>query len=192
MSIFIKSVTAVAAAAVLLAVAAVPAYAANDPVSATVTAGGLTAQVTGATLSSVALDGTSVKHATGPASGIWKITDARGTGAAWGLTASGTDFTSAAGDTDLTPRTLPVGNLLITPGIISSGAGSDAAPQGTPITVSSQPQVIVSATGNFKGTFSLTPNFDLTVPGNAFRSNFVSGTSGAVNPYIATLTLTIA
>lgn len=192
MRILVKSVASAAAVAVLVAVSVGPAYADNDPISATVTAGGLTAQVTGATLSSVALDGSAAKHSTGTASGVWTITDARGSGAPWGLTVSGTDFTSAPGDTDKTPRTLPIGDLMLVPGTVTSGGGSDSAPQGTTVNVSSQPQVIVAATGGYKGTFTLTPNFDLTVPGNAFRSNFATGTSGVVNPYIATLTLTIS
>lgn len=192
MPIVAKSLIAVAATAALCALSVSPAFADNDPISATVTAGGLSAQVSGANLSTVALDGATVKHSTGPALGIWTITDARGSGAPWGLTVSGTDFTSQAGDTDLTPRTLPIGNLLITPGAVASGTGSDTAPQSTPVNVSSQAQVLVTATGNFKGSFTFTPNFDLTVPVNAYRSNFVSGTSGAVNPYIATITVTIA
>jgi hypothetical protein len=58
--------------------------------------------------------------------------------------------------------------------------------------MSGQPQVLVAATGAYKGTFTLTPSFALTVPANAFRSNFTTGTSGTVNPYVSTITFTIA
>lgn len=192
MNVLTKSAVAVLSASLLLAFAASPAYADNEPVSTSVTAGGLSAAVSGATLSSVAIDGTTAKHSTGLASSTWSITDARGSGAAWGLTVSGTNFTSAAGDTDLTARTLPVGNLVVTAGTVTSGGGADTAPSGGVVTMSGTAQVLVAATGDYKGTFTLTPSFDLLVPANAFRSNFVSGTTGAINPYISTLTFTIA
>lgn len=181
------------AAAVFLGVALSPANAIdNENVSASVTGGGLTAAVSGASLSSVALGSASTQIASGITSRVWTITDARGSGAAWGLTASGTDFISAAGTVDSTPRTLPIGNLVITPGIVASAGGADTAPLTSPVTMSGQPQVLVTAPGDYKGTFSLTPTFALTVPANAFRSNFAEGTSGTVNPYVSTITFTIA
>ena len=193
MRALIKTAGITATTAVLLALALTPAHATdNEEISAAVTGGGLTAVVSGASLSSVALDDSSSQLASGVAESLWIITDARGSGAAWGLTASGTDFVSAAGTADTMPRTLPIENLVITPGVVTSAGGADTAPLTSPVAMAHRPLVLVTATGDYKGTFTLTPSFDLTVPANAFRSNFKTGASGAVNPYVSTITFTIA
>ena len=193
MRALIKTVGVTATTAVLLSLALTPAHATdNEEIRAAVTGGGLTADVSGATLSSVALNNLSSQLASGKADTVWTITDARGSGAAWGLTASGTNFVSAAGDVDTTPRSLPIGNLVITPGVVTSAGGADTAPITSAVTMSNDPLVLVTAPGDRKGTFTLTPSFDLTVPANAFRSNFTTGVSGIVNPYVSTITFTIA
>ncbi|MBC7725816.1 MAG: hypothetical protein H7146_13900 [Burkholderiaceae bacterium] len=177
----------------ILALAMAPANAIdNQEVAASVTAGGLSATVSGAVLSSVSLGPQSAQVASGISASLWQLTDARGSGAAWTLSASGTDFVSAAGTEDLTPRTLPIGNLVITPGVVTASAGADNAPLTSPVTMTGAAQALVTTSGNLKGTFTLRPTFDLTVPANAFRSNFALGTTGTVNPYIATITFTIA
>ncbi|WP_241986552.1 WxL domain-containing protein [Cryobacterium fucosi] len=139
------------------------------------------------------LDGTNTQAATG-SSTQWSIKDARGTGAAWTLSVSATVPTSAAGTTELVARTLPGGNLTITPGTITAGAGADAATGITApaLTILETSQALVAATATHKGTYTLTPSFSLAIPANTFRSNYAVGSSGALNPYTTTLTYTIA
>lgn len=194
MRIFLKAAAVAVTTAALLTVSFSPANAIdNQIVSGNVTAGGLSAAVSGASLSSVALGSATSQVASGSANSTWTITDARGSGAAWSLTASGTDFTSAAGSVDTTPRTLPIGNLVINPGTVTAAGGADNAPSTSPVTMTNSAQPLVGASaGGYKGTFTLTPSFALTVPANAFRSNFATGNSGPLNPYISTLTFTIA
>lgn len=105
-----------------------------------------------------------------------------------------TPFTSAAGTVDTVERQLAADNLVITPGAVTAGDGSDTAPTAAPaapVTMSGTAQALVSST-SAKGTFTLTPAFDLTVPANAFRSNYAGVYGKTVNPYIATITFTIA
>ena len=128
-----KTAGVTATTAVLLAIALTPAHATdNEQISAAVTGGGLIAVVSGATLSSVALDSSASQLASGVADSVWTITDARGSGAAWGLTASGTNFFSAAGTADTTPRSLLTENLVITPGVVTSAGGADTTKVATP------------------------------------------------------------
>lgn len=182
-----------AAAGVLLATSALPASA--DEVNSAVSGGDLTATTSGAALTGVTLNGTGTQTATGNASSAWTITDARGTGAAWTLSASATAPTSAAGTVDTTARTLPVGNLSIIPGTITATEGSDSAMgiAAPALTLSGSSQALLAASADHKGTYNLTPAFNLDIPANAYRSNY----SGAVNstplnPYTSTITYTIA
>ncbi|MGM7774519.1 hypothetical protein ACSVHC_00600 [Arthrobacter sp. KNU-44] len=62
------------------------------------------------------LNGTSTQTSTGTA---------RGTGAAWTVSASAADFTSAAGTTETVVRTISAPNLTITPGAVTAAAGAD-------------------------------------------------------------------
>jgi hypothetical protein len=195
------SLTAVAVATIALTgLVALPAHAdvqpnqpQTQPVSASVIGGGLSAAISGPTNPlTVTLDGSRSLSATSPAGSLWTIVDARGTGAAWGLSVSGTDFVSAAGDTDKVERTLPIGDLSISPGTITSVAGSSVLPTAGSLAISGTSQVLVTAAADAKGSFTFTPDFGLNVAGTAYRSNFTNGTSGAVNLYESTLTFTIA
>ena len=178
-------------ACVVLALAASPAMA--DTTDSVVSGGNLAANTSGATLSGVVLDGTN-QTATGTASSEWSITDPRGTGAPWTLSVSATDFTSDAGSVETTPRTIPASALTITPGAVTAAAGSDSASNidASPLTVSNGVQALVSAPGDDKGIYTMTPSFSLAVPANAYRSNY-SGAIGSsdLNPYTSTLTYTI-
>jgi len=109
------------------------------------------------------------------------------------LSASATDFVSVKGTIDTEDRTLPASNLVITPGTITAGTGSDAAPTVGAVTISNVAQALVYTTTLGKGTFTLAPTFALNVPANTFRSNF-SGAIGnsLLNPYVSTITFTIA
>ena len=157
-------------------------------------AGSLTATTPGATLSAITLVGTEQQFATG-VSDQWSIVDARGTGAAWSLSVSATDPTSAAGTIETEDRILPVENLTITPGNVTIGPKTDTAigivsPQ---LALSTTAQTLVAAPGPHRGSYLLTPTFSLKIPANAYRSNY----SGAVdnspmNPYVTVLTFTIS
>ncbi|TFD90447.1 hypothetical protein [Cryobacterium serini] len=90
-------------------------------------------------------------------------------------------------------RTLPASNLVITPGTITAGTGSDAAPTVGAVTISNVAQSLVYTTTLGKGTFTLAPTFDLNVPADTYRSNYSAAIgSTAVNPYVSTITFTIA
>ena len=164
-----------------------------DVVDSTVSGGTLTSTTGRHAERPDAFDGSNTQAATG-SSTQWSITDARGTGAAWTLSVSATVPTSAAGTTELVARTLPVGNLTITPGATTAGAGADAATGITApaLTMLTTSQALVAATATHKGTYTLTPSFSLAIPANAFRSNYAVGSSGALNPYTTTVTYTIA
>lgn len=164
-----------------------------DVLESTVSGGSLTVSTAAPTLSAVTLDGTSTQTSTGT-SAAWSVTDARGTGAAWAVSVSATDFTSAAGDTDLIARTIPVGDLTITPGTITAATGSDPATgiSAPTLALSTSSQTLISAAGPNMGTYNLTPSFSLDVVANAYRSNYTSGVTGALNPYTSTITYTIA
>ena len=110
-----------ASTGILLSITFSPAMATTttDDIESTVTGGSLTATGLAPTMSGVTLNGTRTQESTGE-SAEWTITDARGSGAGWSLSASATDFKSAAGSPDTTARTLPVGNLTITPGTVAA------------------------------------------------------------------------
>lgn len=175
-----------------MALGAGAAAASADTVNSTVSGGSLTVSTAAPTLSAVTLNGTNTETSTGT-SGTWTITDARGTGANWTVSASATAFTSAAGLVENTARTIPATALTVTPGTVTAGAGSDAATISAPaLAMSTTSQALISATGPAKGTYTLAPSFSLAIPANAYRSNY-SGTVGssALNPYTSTLTYTI-
>lgn len=184
---------AVAASAVLVGSMALPASA--DVINSTVSGSALTATTSGATLAGVTLNGTGTQTATGTASSAWSVTDARGTGAAWTLSASATAPTSAAGTVETVARNLPVGNLKINPGTVTAEDGADAATNitGPQLSLTGSAQALVSASGTSKGKYTLTPTYSLDVPANAYRSNYSAAVNdSALNPYTSTITYTIA
>lgn len=183
---------AVAAAAVVVALGAVPAQA--DTVNSTISGGNLSSTTSAPTLSAVTLNGSNTQTSTGVAPSAWSVTDARGTGAAWTLSVTATNLTSAAGTVETTARTIPASDLTITPGTVTAGTGADPASNITAgaLALSTTSQALVTAAGPDKGTYSLTPSFSLAIPANAYRSNY-SGAVGttALNPYASTLTYTV-
>ena len=186
-----KAAVILGSTGILLSGAISPAMA--EEVETTVTGGTLTATTAGATLAGVTLDGSN-QSVTGDST-QWTITDARGTGAAWTLSASATTLTSKAGTADLTARTISIDNLSITPREITAGTGSDAATNiGAPLRkLSTSAQALLSATSPSKGRYTLTPTFSLTIPANAYRSNYSAAIgSTPLIPYISTITFTIA
>ena len=167
----------------------------SDTISTAVRGGSLTAVVSAPSrMSPVVLDGAASQASVGRPS-EWTITNARGSSAAWSLSVSATDFISAPGTLDTLERTVAVNNLMITPGIVTAhvSEGADAAPVAEPVKVSGQAQALVWTSTLGKGRFTLTPEFSLSVPPNAYRSNFSGSIGGStVNPFVSVLTFTIA
>lgn len=187
----LKAAGILAAAGILLTAALTPASA--DTVVSTISGGALTSTTAGATLTGVTLTG-ATQTATGTST-LWTIIDARGTGAAWTLSVTATAPTSAAGTIETTARVIPVGDLSITPGTVTAGIGADAATGITApaLTFTGSAQALVSAASPSRGIYTLTPTFSLSVPANAYRSNYSAAVgSTALNPYTSTLTYTIA
>lgn len=157
-------------------------------------AGDLTATTAGAMLSGVTLLGTQPQFASGTSS-QWSIVDARGTGAAWTLSVSATAPTSEAGTIETQARVLPVANLSITPGAITTGPNTDSAigitaPQ---LALSTTSQTLIATSGPHRGTYLLTPTYSLMIPANAYRSNYSGAIdNSAMNPYVTVLTFTIS
>ncbi|WP_129590495.1 hypothetical protein [Cryobacterium aureum] len=166
----------------------------TDTVNLAILGGALSAVVSAPTqMTPVVLDGRTSHTSVGSPT-EWTITNARGSSAAWSLSVSATDFVSAAGTLDAQERTVAVENLTITPGIVTArtSAGTDAAPTTKPVSVSGQPQALVWTNTLGKGTFTLTPKFSLSVPPNAYRSNFSGAIDESpVNPFVSVLTFTI-
>lgn len=188
-----KAAVILGSTGILLSGAISRAMASEEEVGSTVAGGTLTATTAGATLAGVTLDGSN-QSVTGNST-QWTITDARGTGAAWTLSASATTPTSAGGGIETTPRTISVENLAITPGTVTAGTGSDAATNidAPLLPLSTSAQALLSATSPSKGSYTLTPTFSLAIPANAYRSNYYGAVgSTALNPYISTITFTIA
>jgi hypothetical protein len=188
-----KTVGVFAAAAVMLTAGLSPAMAASVDTTSTVTGGALSSTVAGATLTGVTLDGSNVQTATGSSS-EWSLVDARGTGAVWALTVTASVPTSAGGSVETVARTIPVGNLSITPGLVTAAAGSDPATGITaePMPMTGDAQALVSATVDHKGTYTLTPSFTLAIPANTYRSNYADAVgSSTLVPYVSTITYTL-
>lgn len=190
-----KTAAAVLAVGTLAMVgAATPALA--DTAESTVSGASLSVVTSGAVLAGVTLNGTTQTTPAASSSSEWSITDARGTGAAWAVSVTATVPTSAAGTVDLTARTIDVANLKMSTGIVTAGTGSDPAAGisgSTDKAMSTSSQTLISSTGNHKGTYSLRPTYTLTVPANAYRSNWPGAIgTGTLNPYVSTLTYTIA
>ncbi len=177
--------------ALLFSAVAVPASA--DTVESAVSGGTLAATTASPAMDALTLDGTGTQTSTGT-SAAWSIKDARGTGAVWTMTMLSTAFTSAAGSTETVARTIAVGKLGITLGTVTAGTDSDAITNITKygLTLTTSAQTLIASSGTNKGTYAVTPTFTLTIPANAFRSNYVTGSSGALQPYISTITYSIA
>ena len=165
----------------------------NRITSPTTEAGTLTAITDGAALSSVTLNGTTTQYATG-SSTSWSVSDERGTGADWSLAISATTPTSAAGTIDTTPRQLPAESLSIAPGPITAATGADPITGLTSATLrlTEQPQSLLASVGRHRGTYTFTPTFTLTIPQDAYRSNFTNAVGGSsLHPYISRITVTV-
>jgi hypothetical protein len=141
----------------------------------------------------VVLDGSGTQQSRGD-SPQWVISDKRGTGTAWTLSVSASDFVSAAGTVDLVPRTIASSNLWVIPGTVTRGANTNLIDQlMAPATqLSGSTHAVIWSPGSNSGTYFVSPTYSLLIPAAAFRPNY-SGEIGnsPVNAYTATLTFTI-
>ncbi|HLF99784.1 MAG TPA: hypothetical protein VI916_04890 [Acidimicrobiia bacterium] len=185
--------TRIGALIIGLFIAATPSTAWAQSVNSTITGGSLSVAGTSFTFANTELTGVT-QTISANAGSAWSATDPRGTGAAWSVTVSATTPTSAGGDTETTPRTIAVGNLAFTTNTQTAGSGSDATTNltgQTSLAMSTSAQSVLSCSGACKGKYTFTPTVAFTVPANAYRSNYATGTSGALNPYTSTITITI-
>ena len=62
-----------------------------------------------------------------------------------------------------------------------------------PLTLRQDPQTLLSSTGAHRGAYSFTPTFTLTIPPNAFRSNYSGTIDGSpLIPYVSVIPITIS
>ena len=126
----------------------------------------------------------------------WVAQDARGNGSGWSVTmAADGPFTSAAGVVETTSRTMAIGNLVLAPGSVTAHPGSDSTANlaATTITLSTSAQTFLACSSVCKGRYGFMPTLTLTVPANAYRSNYSNAVnSSPLNPYTATLVVTIS
>lgn len=174
-----------------LAAVAAPAAAsaATSDAQITVAAGSLSVTTPDFQPAGVTLDGTALSVTTTPAT-PWSAVDARGTGAAWTVTASATDLVSTG-----TPnRVIASANLSLTTGAVTASAGADPAAGITGATAGAftvptgpgQTNVaLLAAPLGHRGAYTFTPTLGITIPANAQAS--YAGT-----PYAAVLTITIS
>lgn len=152
--------------------------------------GALFNTISGASFPSAILTGLSTVLSS-PARSQWTVTDTRMKPTAWDLIVTATTSISAAGTVDTTPRIFPVGSLTLLPGAVSARSGKTSAIHTQSVALSGHPQRIAWSDGS-NGSYSFTPTFTLTVPANAYRSNFSGSITDAVsNPYVSTITVTI-
>ncbi|MDH6237636.1 ice-binding family protein [Cryobacterium sp. CG_9.6] len=155
--------------------------------------GSLSAVTSGFALSDIALTGVNTQFVSATAT-PWVVADARGTGAEWGMTVSASSPISAPGTVETVARMLPSGSLVLAPGGITAKSGADPALGiiTTTLALTSVGQTLIAAPGPHRGTYSFTPSFSVTIPANAYRSNFSGEVDNSpLNPYVSILTITI-
>lgn len=176
---------------VVAAVAGLPgaATAATSDAQVTVSAGSLSLSTPNFQARSATLTGTTQTLSTTPAT-PWGAADARGTGAAWSVVASATDLVS----TGAPNRTIASSNLELTTGTVTAAAGADAAigvttaaaaAFATPTGPGQTNVSVLAAPGPQRGSYTFTPQLDITIPASALASYGGS-------PYTSTLTVTIS
>jgi len=165
------------------------AAAATSDAEITVSAGSLSVTTPDFQPAGATLDGTALLLSTTPAT-AWTAVDARGTGAAWSVTASSTDLVS----TGAPNRVIGSANLAITTGPIAAAPGADpatgmtggtAAPFTVPTGAGQTNVTLLAAPAGHRGGYTFTPTLAITIPATAQPSYGGS-------PYAATITVTIS
>lgn len=178
-----KVMTAVMVAALVGLVTASGASAADDT-NVTVIGGSLSVtNMTVADFANVTLDGTA--RTTTASASDFTVTDARGTGAGWNVTVSGTQFckldTLGVACDLVTPRNLPTSSLSVPQlSVAKADATSSAVPSltGGPYLVDGLSVKVASSAANGTGMgsydFSQGGNWNLTVPASAYAGSYRS------------------
>lgn len=142
----------------------------------TVTGGNLTNQAQPILFPGVSLNGSDQTVAGSTAA--WRASDARGTGAGWNVTVTSTNFTSSGGS-------IPVANFKVQLLSVTTVAGNTppATSPGsfTSLSTASPLKLLSAAAGTGMGSYEYTPEFQLTVPGNAGVGAYTANVTVSVN-----------
>jgi hypothetical protein len=157
---------------------AVPALADSATATASITAGSLTEVASSTPSFSATLNGTDQSVTSNAMTLAAK--DRRGSGAGWNLTITSTQFTTGGGSA----QTLSTSATTVTAvSSVCAGGGTCTNPTNSiayPLTVpagSTAPTAVKlfnSAVNSGLGDFTLTPNFSLAVPANAYAGSYSS------------------
>jgi hypothetical protein len=182
------------ASAMVLGGGAGAALAVPSAAEVTVTGGSLSATAPDFQGASATLNGSQQTLTTTPAT-PWQAVDARGTGAAWTMTATATNLVSTLpGNPD---RVIPSSLLTLTTGAVTAGTGADpatgitgstAAAFTNPTGAGQTDVTVLNAAGPHRGSYTITPTLGITVPATASASYTGTGST----PYRATVTVTIS
>ena len=165
------------AVSTVVSVTAPPAGAVQASVS--VSGGNLANTAQNVTFPGVTLNGTdqTVAGSTAPA---WAASDARGSGLGWNVTIISTAFTGAGG-------TIPVANFKIRLLTVTTISGNTAPTPGPGSYTSlssvslSAIKLLTAAVGTGMGSYTYTPDFQLTVPGSAGAGSYTANVEVSVN-----------
>lgn len=150
----------------------------STDVSVTINAGSLTlSSQASASLSSVTL-AASTQTATGDLGNV-TVEDNRGSGAGWNATATLTDFTCC------TPtRTVAVTNATITPGSLTTNAGTADATAGSAHTYTSttdQATLMTAGSDQGMGSYTVAPSLSLDVPVGSYAGSYTATVTTTVS-----------
>jgi hypothetical protein len=136
---------------------------------------GLTASITGTSFGSIPYSFSN----SAPLSGSLTLTalDTRGTAAGWNIVLSATDFDGAA-----TTDFIPVGQLALTPGAITTIAGPSTGQTTFPLAPvsTSAAKIWNAASGSGDGSYSLAVPASLVVPGGTLVDSYTSVVTVAI------------
>ena len=136
-------------------------------VSGLITGGDITHTIVPVILKALPLDGSGLTEFTGTTT-PWVFRDARGTGMPWALTVAGTPFShwSDAAQSPNEIRDVDVAHdpLRIDSVRVISETGSDPAPSGESVLLSTRQQTLIAARSTAKGSFSVSPMFSVRLP----------------------------
>ena len=104
--------------------------------------------------------------------GTVQVTDGRGFSADWTATVSSTDFTTGSGRP---AETIPAGDATYTITGLATATGPATFSHSTPVSLSGNPQAVVSAT-NVNGNTAVTwnPLIQITMPGGAIGGTYTA------------------
>lgn len=182
------------AAALALLGGAGSAWGATSTSQVTVTGGVLSITSPNFTAASVTLDGTNQTVNTSAAT-PWTALDARGTGAAWTVTASSTNLVSTL--TSNPDRVIASSNIAFTSNAVTAAAGADpatgitgasAAAFTVPTGAGQTNVTVLNAPAPHRGSYTFTPSLGISIA----PTTAASYTGAGSTPYTATLTVTIA